>query len=409
MGDGFFVYFYDLGLIQRFLNWRTFFVVVAIAISVYSMYYANDLSNRLANEETKKVEIVAKALEISSKNALALGMDSIPLSYNTDVLPDIVISNNTTIPLIITNEREEILSDINFPELDEEINKDVRASKLQDALESYKDYGQRITVVLNDSTKQYVYYGESSLTKNLRLFPYGVLGVLFLFVILLIYFLNNSNRYIQDKVWVGMSKETAHQLGTPLTSLLGWLQLLKDKGGNEEIAHEMENDVARLKTIADRFSKIGSQPTLQVENIEEVLTSIVSYMRLRAPKRVSVELFKSYESADPIEMSKPLFDWVIENLIRNAIDSLQGEGKIILRLSESDNRVTIDVSDTGKGIPKGKWESVFKPGFSTKKRGWGLGLSLSRRIIKEYHRGEIFVKNSELGKGTTFRIVLNKI
>lgn len=380
-----------------------------MAISIYSLYYANDLSNRLANEESKKVEIVAKALEISGKNALAFGMDSMPPSCASDILLDQVISNNTAIPLIITNEEDDVLGDRNLPELDNESDGKVRERKLQEVLESYKNNNQRISVILNDSTKQYVYYGESTLTKNLRLFPYGVLGVLFLFVILLIYFLNNSNKYIQDKVWVGMSKETAHQLGTPLTSLLGWLQLLKDKGGNEEITHEMGNDVARLKTIADRFSKIGSQPTLQVENIEEVLENIVNYMKLRAPKRVSVEFYKDYESGDPIEMSKPLFEWVIENLIRNAIDSLEGKGGIVLQLSENENRVTIDVSDTGKGIPKGKWESVFKPGFSTKKRGWGLGLSLSRRIVKEYHRGEIFVKESAVGGGTTFRIILNKI
>lgn len=404
-----FFYFYVLDLLQRFINWRAFFVLVAIAISVYSMYYANDLSNRLAKEESKKVEIVAKALEISGKNALALGSDSIPISCASDVLLDQVISNNTTVPLIITDENNEVLGDINLPALDEENNSVIREKKLLQELEIYQKKKQRISVILNDSTKQYVYYGESSLTKNLRLFPYGVLGVLFLFVILLIYFLNNSNKYIQDKVWVGMSKETAHQLGTPLTSLLGWLQLLKDKGGNEEIAHEMENDVARLQTIAERFSKIGSQPTLQVENIEEVLSNIVNYMRLRAPKKVTVALYKNYESKKPIEMSKPLFEWVIENLIRNAIDSLQGEGEITLRLSESENRATIDVSDTGKGIPKGKWETVFKPGFSTKKRGWGLGLSLSRRIIKEYHRGDIYVKNSEVDIGTTFRIELNKI
>lgn len=396
-------------MIQRFLNWRTFFVLVAIAISVYSLYFANDLSNRLSREESKKVEVVAKALEISGKSALNLAVDSLPVNNFSEVLIDQIITNNTTIPLIITNEQDEILSDINFPELDSETDAALRNRELEKELNFFKNKENRITVILNDSTKQYVYYGESSLTKNLRLFPYGVLGVLFLFVLLLIYFLNNSNRYIQDKVWVGMSKETAHQLGTPLTSLLGWLQLLKDQGGNIDITREMENDVDRLQTIANRFSKIGSQPTLQVENVEDVLTNIVDYMRLRAPKKVVVELVKKYESGDPIEMSKPLFEWVIENLIRNAIDSLQGEGRIDLCLSETDARITIDVTDTGKGIPKGKWESVFRPGFSTKKRGWGLGLSLSRRIIKEYHRGEIFVKNSELDKGTTFRIVLNKV
>ena len=396
-------------MIQRFLNWRTFFVLVAVAISVYSLYYANDLSNRLAEEESKKVEVVAKAFEINGKNALLLSSDSFPSTCAADVLVDQVISNNTTIPIILTDEQNNILADINIPDLDSIKDEKLRSEKLKVFFDDYQKKKNKIPVILNDSTRQYVYYGESALTKNLRLFPYGVLGVLFLFVLLLIYFLNNSNKYIQDKVWVGMSKETAHQLGTPLTSLLGWLQLLKDQGTDESITQEMEKDVDRLKTIANRFSKIGSQPTLEVENIEEVVENIVDYMRLRAPKKVRVELYKSYESGNPIEMSKPLFEWVIENLIRNAIDSLQGEGAITLRLSETENRVTLDVSDTGKGIPKGKWDSVFKPGYSTKKRGWGLGLSLSRRIIKEYHRGEIFVKNSELGKGTTFRIVLNKI
>ena len=386
-------------MLQRFLNWRTFFVLVAIAISVYSLYYANDLSGKLAREETKKVEVVAKALETAGQNALDPDLD----------LAIQIINRNTTVPLIITDANDNILSDINHSEIENELNEIKKLDHLEKQLKDYKSKEQRIPVIIDSVTTQFVYYGESGLTKNLRLFPYGVLGVLFLFVILLMYFLNNSNRYIQDKVWVGMSKETAHQLGTPLTSLLGWLQLLKDREGNRDIAVEMEKDVERLKTIAERFSKIGSQPTLQIENIEETVENIVGYMRLRAPKRVSIALSKSYESGDPVELSKPLFEWVIENLIRNAIDSLQGEGEINLLLSETDNRVTIDVSDTGKGIPKGQWNTVFKPGFSTKKRGWGLGLSLSRRIIKEYHRGEIFVKNSELGKGTTFRIVLNKI
>ncbi len=363
------------------------------------MYYANDLSKKLAAEEVKKVEVVAKSLE-----TLARSEDEL-----ANTLSSVVLIKNTTVPIIITNSDKKIIEEVNHKELDEKMDAKVKNDFLLEQLKKYEAKNNSIPIYIDSTTTQYVFYGESALTKNLRLFPYGVLGVMFLFVILLFYFLNNSNKYIQDKVWVGMSKETAHQLGTPLTSLLGWLQLLRDKGGYEDITIEMENDVARLQTIADRFSKIGSQPTLQVENIEEVLSNIVNYMKMRAPKKVVVQLFKNYESQAPIEMSKPLFEWVIENLIRNAIDSLQGQGEITLRLSESASRITIDVTDTGKGIPKGKWESVFKPGYSTKKRGWGLGLSLSRRIIKEYHRGEIFVKNSELGKGTTFRIVLNKI
>ncbi len=375
--------------------------MVAVAISVYSLYFANNLSNKLANEETKKVEDVAKALETFGKNALDPDLD----------LAIEIINRNTTVPIIITNSNDEIQPnmDVNHSEIEGQEDSTVRARYLVKQLKSYKEQGHKIPVIYDSVTTQYVYYGESSLTQSLRRFPYGVLGVLFLFVILLIYFLNNSNKYIQDKVWVGMSKETAHQLGTPLTSLLGWLQLLRDKGGNEEITQEMENDVYRLQTIADRFSKIGSQPTLKVEEIEPVLRTIVNYMKLRAPKKVVVDLQVDYDSQSPIEMSKPLFEWVIENLIRNAIDSLQGVGEINLRLSETNNRAIIEVADTGKGVPKAKWETIFKPGFSTKKRGWGLGLSLSRRIVKEYHRGEIFVKNSEMGVGTTFRIELNKI
>jgi len=386
-------------LLQRFLNWRSFFVLVAVAISAYSMYYANKLSDKLAAEEVKKVEVVAKALETAGKSALDPDLD----------LAIEIINRNTTVPLIITDSKDQVISEVNHSELVGETDSVTQIVFLQKRLKEYKDKQHKVAVIMDATNPQYVYYGESALTKNLRMFPYGVLGVLFLFVLLLIYFLNNSNRYIQDKVWVGMSKETAHQLGTPLTSLLGWLQLLKDQGGDKMITSEMEKDVDRLQTIANRFSKIGSQPTLHVEDIEDVLKNIVAYMKLRAPKRVQIDLDISYPSKSPIEMSKPLFEWVIENLIRNAIDSLEGNGHIHLALSENENRVLIDVVDTGKGIPKGKWESVFRPGFSTKKRGWGLGLSLSRRIIKEYHRGEIAVRNSELGKGTTFRIVLNKI
>ncbi len=386
-------------MFQRYLNWQSLFVLVAIIIAILSIIYSNDLTKKLAVEEQNKVEAVAKALEVAGKNALSPELD----------LAVQIISSNSTIPLIITDQQNNVLDYNNQPDIAETNDEAKTLTILKSKIEEYAKFEKKIEVKINDSTSQYVYYGESALMQKLRVFPFTILGIFFLFIILLLYFLNYSNRYIQDKVWVGMSKETAHQLGTPLTSLVAWLEHLKDKYKDEEIVGEMGKDVDRLQLIADRFSKIGSQPNLEFQPLIPIVESTIEYMQLRAPKKVIIELETSVAKDIQLELNKPLFEWVLENLVRNALDSLEGKGHIIFKMYEKDTQVILDVSDTGKGIPKSSWKRIFNPGYSTKKRGWGLGLSLSKRIMKEYHHGDIFVKQSELGKGTTFRILLNKI
>jgi signal transduction histidine kinase len=231
--------------------------------------------------------------------------------------------------------------------------------------------------------------------------------ILFLFLLLVVFFISSSNRQIQDRVWVGMSKETAHQLGTPLTSLVAWIEYLKETEVEKSALTEMQKDVERLKLIADRFSKIGSIPQLEEEHLLEHLNNIVSYMEKRASKNVKFSIHSNKEDI-LVVISGPLFDWVIENLIRNALDAMDGKGEIRLDIKDEITQTIIDVTDTGKGISSKNIKRVFKPGFSTKKRGWGLGLSLAKRIVSEYHYGDIFVKKSELGKGTMFRIVLKR-
>jgi signal transduction histidine kinase len=255
--------------------------------------------------------------------------------------------------------------------------------------------------------KNIVYYGESYLLTQLRYFPYVQLAIIVIFLIVVLVALNTAHRSLQNQVWVGLSKETAHQLGTPLSSIEAWLELLRDNEENNEAVTEMQKDLDRLKLVADRFSKVGSAPQLEEENLVNRLQGIVEYMQKRSPKKINISLH-TRETEVPVNVSGPLLDWVMENLIRNALDAMHGQGKIDVTITNSPQQVWIDVQDTGKGIPSHQLKDVFNPGFTTKKRGWGLGLSLARRIIVNYHNGSIFVKSSEVGKGTTFRIVLRR-
>lgn len=374
------------------------FVFFAIVIAILAINYSNNLTYKLAEEEQKKVEIVANALKTASNYS---NSDQLDLAFQ-------IISSNATIPLIITDNFGTILSETNHEGLGVSETKD--SIILRKKILEYEKMGNKIEVKVNDSTAQYVYYGASALREKLKMYPYLVLGVFFIFSILLLYFLNYSNKLLYDKIWVGMSKETAHQLGTPLSSMLAWLQLLKEnKEEVEMIVPEMENDLARLQLISDRFSKIGSVPVLEYQALLPIIKGSVVYIKQRASEQVGIQFNYSVPENLSLELNKPLFEWVIENLLRNALDAMQGKGHIRISLYESEQQVIIDVEDSGKGIAKGNWKKVFYPGFSTKKRGWGLGLSLSKRIIKEYHKGDIFVKQSEIDLGTTFRIILNKI
>jgi signal transduction histidine kinase len=255
--------------------------------------------------------------------------------------------------------------------------------------------------------KSFIYYGESYLLTQLRYFPYVQITIICIFILLVIFALSASYRSLQNQVWVGLSKETAHQLGTPLSSMEGWLEILRSEEPLNDTVQEMQKDLDRLKLVADRFSKVGSEPELEEQNLIDRLQEMVSYMQKRAPNRVVISL----QTAEPevlVNISGPLFDWVIENLIRNALDAMEGKGNINIKVSNFPQQVWIDVQDTGKGIPKHEVARIFAPGFTTKKRGWGLGLSLSRRIVEKYHHGSIFVKQSEVGKGTTFRIIIRR-
>jgi signal transduction histidine kinase len=250
------------------------------------------------------------------------------------------------------------------------------------------------------------YYGNSLLLQEIRYYPLVQLFVVALFILITILSLNVSNRSTQNQLWVGMSKETAHQLGTPVSSLQGWVEVLKESGGNADIVSEIEKDIERLRLVSDRFGKIGSKPQLIEVDVMDALEHMVDYMRRRAPERVKFEFERVTLPSLRLMLSPQLFEWVIENLLRNALDAMEGSGKIVIRVRAESSRAVIDVIDSGKGIPRSGWDKIFRPGYSTKKRGWGLGLSLSKRIIEQYHKGEIFVRSSEPGKGTTFRIIL---
>ncbi|MDP4278215.1 MAG: HAMP domain-containing sensor histidine kinase, partial [Bacteroidota bacterium] len=264
-----------------------------------------------------------------------------------------------------------------------------------------------IEIKINDDVSQFVYYDESSLLKKLTYFPFIQMMVMFIFLLVTIYALNTTRRAEQNRVWVGLSKETAHQLGTPISSLMAWVELLKLKDVDEKLLAEISKDTQRLKTIAERFSKIGSDPDLVPVDACPILDNAITYMRNRSSKKITI-LFLPPKEQIHVYLNVPLFEWVIENLCKNAIDAMNATGKITVKAFPEGKNLIIDVTDTGKGIPKSSFKTVFKPGFTTKQRGWGLGLSLAKRIIEENHDGKIFVKWSELGKGTTFRILLKK-
>lgn len=381
-------------LMRQYLNWKTYLAIIALLIVSASLYYTNQLAAQLAVEEKKKVEEIADALKVLSNPENTKNLET-AVAINT-------LAQNKTIPLIIADEKGNIKDKINLDS--------TRAlsggNYAQQQLEKYKSQHAAIKVDYGTGI-DYVYYGESYLLTQLRYFPYVQLGIIVLFLAVVLLALNAAHRSLQNQVWVGLSKETAHQMGTPLSSMEGWLELLRDDHSNADALVEMQNDLDRLKLVADRFGKVGSAPNLEEENLIIRLRNIVAYMQKRSPKKVAITLHEK-EQEVPINISGPLFDWVMENLIRNALDALAGQGNIDIYVTNTPQQVIVDVQDSGKGIPAHQVKKVFTPGFTTKKRGWGLGLSLARRIITIYHHGSIFVKSSELGKGTTFRIILRR-
>ncbi len=384
---------------RKYLHWKTYLVMLALVIAGIALYNANEMVAEMAIEEQKKVDIIVKAIRAVAEESTA-GSTSTSTSGFTFATQ--VIDDNKTIPFIITDETGAVTSYTNIDTT--QIKRD--SSFVQKKLDAYKL--QHGTIVIDYAFgKQNLYYGDSRLLERLRHYPLILLAIISVFVVIIIVAISNAQRSIQNQVWVGMSKETAHQLGTPLSSIVAWLELLKDHENIREWVEEMEKDVSRLQLIADRFSKIGSTPQLKEENLIPRLQDMVDYMQKRAPQKVTIALTYNDDEVEVL-LSGPLFDWVIENLIRNALDAMEGKGEINISVQNQQRLVTIDICDTGKGIPKNSFKKVFAPGYSTKQRGWGLGLSLAKRIINKYHNGSIFVKGSEPGKGTTFRIILRR-
>ena len=366
-------------------------VVAAVVIAVASLAVSHLLVKDLQREERNKMEVWAQAMqtlqEADETTDLALVLS--------------VIQGNKTIPVIVLDSDEQVMDYRNV---------DIRES---DSARFVADYGQRMYkaghfIQIGDSVDyQLVCYDESTLLKRLSQYPYWQLGIVMIFVVVAIFALLSSKRAEQNKVWVGLSKETAHQLGTPISSLMAWVEILKENYPDDELIPEMNKDVKRLELIAERFSKIGSLPEPVDASMNGVLAHVIDYMDRRTSKKVEI-ISELPEKDVMVKMNASLFEWVIENLCKNAVDAMEGRGRIVLSLFDEGSRVVIEVADNGKGIRKKDLKSVFTPGFTTKKRGWGLGLSLAKRIVEEYHKGRIFVKSSEVGVGTTFRIEMPK-
>ncbi|MDP1744368.1 MAG: HAMP domain-containing sensor histidine kinase, partial [Bacteroidota bacterium] len=327
------------------------------------------------------------------------------------VLDDLVKSfisevavNSASVPVIYTDSTKlNVLASGNVDSV-----KILDTTYLKTTIASMASINQPIEVEFGDGSKSYIFYQESMLLTQLKYYPYVMFGIVGLFLLIAYLLFSTARKVEQNQVWVGMAKETAHQLGTPLSSLIAWLEYLKSKGLDHETSFEIEKDIKRLETITDRFSKIGSVPKLDKVDLLGVLNESVNYIKLRTSKNVLFTIDAGNQKEVMAQLNVPLFEWVIENLCKNAVDAMVGNGSITITISDQTQFVYIDITDTGKGIPKSKYKTVFEPGFTTKRRGWGLGLSLTKRIIENYHSGKIFVKSSDIDKGTTFRIVLNK-
>lgn len=394
MLGGFGKYMYLCGVMQwtdRIRQVKIILVVVAIIIAITSLLVSHFLVTDLSDEERNKMEVWARAMQTLQE---ADEMTDLALVLS-------VIQGNKTIPVIVLDSDEQVMDYRNV---------DIRD---KDSVRYVADYGRRMYkaghyIQIGDSIDyQLVCYDESTLLKRLSQYPYWQLGIVMIFVVVAIFALLSSKRAEQNKVWVGLSKETAHQLGTPISSLMAWVEILKENYPDDDLIPEMNMDVKRLELIAERFSKIGSLPEPVDASMNEVLAHVIDYMDRRTSKKVEIVSELPAENV-VVKMNASLFEWVIENLCKNAVDAMEGRGKIVLSLFDEGSKVAIEVSDNGKGIRKKDLKSVFTPGFTTKKRGWGLGLSLAKRIVEEYHKGRIYVKSSEVGVGTTFRIEMPK-
>jgi signal transduction histidine kinase len=374
-------------------SWKLWMLIVASLIAVVTIYYTNELAKELATEELKRIQLWANAYRNLNT-----------ADENTDIgFLFEVIQNNTTVPVILTNENDSIVFWRNV----DSAKAVTDATYLPKQLQQMKSAQNPLVIEVTEGKQNYIYFKESFPLKKLRLYPIVQLCIIGIFLGVAYIAFTNTRNAEQNRIWVGMAKETAHQLGTPISSLSAWVEYFREtNAANPEAIDELEKDVARLEQITERFSKIGATPVLAANDIAATIEKNIDYMKKRASAQV--QFTTTIQTPLMVKYNAPLFDWVMENLLKNALDAMEGKGAINVSATTDTRHVYIDISDTGKGIPKSNQQAIFNPGFSTKKRGWGLGLTLVKRIVEEYHQGKIFVKHSEAGKGTTFRIVLNK-
>lgn len=369
-------------------------LLLALLISIVTLFLSQRLVNKIAAEETKKMEIWADAEHILSD----------PDSEGDLGFHLKIIQSNTTIPAILVSETGRVIQHINL--LREGSQKRLSDHELMDKIEEFKTENEPIDIPIDEKTHYKVYYGKSTVLRQLEYYPYVVLAIVALFMLVSYVAFSYSTRSEQNQVWVGLAKETAHQLGTPISSLMGWVECLEMEIIPDNAPVEMRKDIDRLKIITERFSKIGSEPVLETIEFNSVLRDSISYMQTRSGANVNFDLNLLSEPVF-VSLNVNLFNWVVENLIKNSIDAMEGRGNLAFQVVKKNDKLIVDFSDNGKGIPRNQMKNIFKPGFTTKRRGWGLGLSLAKRIIEDYHRGQIFVKESIPQVKTTFRIILN--
>lgn len=390
--------------------WKWVFITVSCMIAGAFLLISNRLVSDLSVQERERMQIWAGATQQLAESTTA-EYETFPTSY-IDYLFSIIEANHT-IPVLLVDADDNIIMHRNFnlPEPMDEYNAEVLSDAnlhyLQNKLNALKKTQNLITITIDADTVQRLYYEDSLILKRLSYYPLVQLLVIIIFIMVVYFAVVSMKKAEQNKVWVGLSKETAHQLGTPISSLVAWMQLLEGYGLDKEVVKEMDKDVHRLTVIADRFSKIGSKPEPDLHYAAEAVNKSLEYMRSRISGKVRLSIEAPHHEI-PVMITMPLFEWVMENLTKNAVDAMQGEGSLTFTVSSDKDKVYIDVSDTGKGIARKNFDMVFNPGYTTKKRGWGLGLTLVKRIIEEYHHGKIYVKESELNRGTTFRIELPK-
>ena len=381
-----------MNIYNRKKTWKFWLLIFAIIIGISSLFVTNSLVKSLAYEEKKKIEIWAYAtnqmVNISDDGDFSLAIK--------------VMESNENIPIILADENDSILNYRNLNPINE-----ITDEYLQKQLIIMKEQNEPIEIQVFEDYRQLLYYKDSILLTRLRYYPLFQLGLISLFMFIAYLAFSSARKAEQNQVWAGMAKETAHQIGTPLSSLMAWVELLKSKAETREMVKEMEKDIARLETITDRFSKIGSKPTLEEKDVVELVVDATNYLKSRLPDKVQFEILDA-KSPIIVPLSTVLLNWVIENICKNAVDAMKGEGLIKIEIVEEMSSVNIHINDSGKGIEAGLISSIFKPGVTSKKRGWGLGLSLAKRIIEDYHKGQIFVKSSVEGEGTTFCISLPK-